>query len=103
DAGDVTLRVEGDRLVLVDVQPSDGWTHRVDEDDDDEIEIDFRDNGREIDFEAEIDDGRLKIDVCDTVLDPAGDVYTVGDAGEVEVRQVGDDDLELVEVRPNEG
>ena len=111
EAGDVELAIDGDRLILVDVRPSDGWTHRVDEDDDDEIEIDFRDNGREVDFEAELDDGRLKIDVCDIVIDAAGDVYSVGEAGEVEVRRVRDDDddddddidLELVEVRVNDG
>ena len=111
DAGEVELAVDGNRLVLVDVRPNDGWSHRIDENDDDEIEIDFRDNGREIDFEAELDDGWLKIDVCDTVVDPQGDVYQVGDAGEVEVRRGTDDDdddggstyLELLDVRPNDG
>jgi hypothetical protein len=72
DAGEVELAIDGDRLVLVDVRPNDGWSHRIDDDDDDEIEIDFRDNGREIDFEAELDDGRLEIDVCDTVVEAPG-------------------------------
>lgn len=107
DAGEVELTRDGDELRLVEVRPNDGWRYEVEEDDDDEIEVEFRDNGREIDFEAELDDGRLEVDVCDVVLDPVGDVYTIGEAGEVEVRVVddGDDDreLELVEVRPNDG
>lgn len=113
EAGEVELALDGDRLVLVEVRPSAGWSHRVDEDDDDEIEIDFHDNGREIDFEAELDDGRLKVDVCDISIVAAGDVYSVGEAGEVEIRQSRDDDddddddddidLELVKVRVNDG
>lgn len=64
EAGEVDMSREGDRLVLGDVRPAEGWTHSVDEQGDDEIEIDFRRDGREIDFEAEIDDGRLDIEIC---------------------------------------
>jgi hypothetical protein len=65
DAGSVTLRAENDRLVLVSVHPASGWTHRVTEEERDEVEIDFLRDGRKVyEFEAELDDGRIaaKID-----------------------------------------
>jgi hypothetical protein len=101
DAGEVEIRREERRLALVEVRPSSGWTHLVDERDD-EIEVDFRNDGREIEIEIELDDGQLEVQVCDTRLDATGDVYTVEEAGEVEVRRDGER-LVLVEVRPNDG
>ena len=64
EAGEVDMTRDGDRLVLGDVRPAEGWTHRIDDQDDADIEIDFRRDGREIDFEAELDDGRLDIEIC---------------------------------------
>jgi len=66
EAGQVELRHEGDTLELVEVRPADGWDYRVDDrDDDDEVEVTFRGNGREVEFEAEVDDGRLEVEICD--------------------------------------
>lgn len=66
DAGEVEIRHEGDTVELVDVRPGDGWSATGDtEDDHDEVEVTFSSEGREIDFEAEVDDGRLEIGDCD--------------------------------------
>lgn len=101
DAGEVEMRRENDRLVLVEVRPSDGWMHREDDnDDDDELEVIFTQDSQEMEFEAEIDNGELRTKICDETLNPAGDVFTVGESGEVEARHEGDE-LVLVEVRPN--
>src|SRR5690606_38520356 len=70
---------------------------------DDEVEIDFRQEGREIDFEAELESRGLKVEVCDTLIDQEDGVHTVADAGEAEFRWVGDDEVELIAVRPAEG
>lgn len=64
DAGTVTVTRDGDRLVLGEVSPAPGWTAEEIDVEDDEIEVEFRGDGIELDFEAEIDDGRLDVDVC---------------------------------------
>lgn len=51
------------RLSVSRVRPNEGWRASVDRDDD-EIEADFRRGGREVELEAEIDDGRLEVEVC---------------------------------------
>ncbi|MFA9429634.1 hypothetical protein [Egicoccus sp. AB-alg2] len=63
DAGTVTWDVRDGALVLVDVSPSEGWDATVDEEGDDEVEVDFRRGDEGWDFEVEVDDGRLEIDV----------------------------------------
>src|SRR5690554_6505857 len=65
DAGEVTVAREGDRLRLVGVTPAAGWSHRVTEQESQEIEITFRGGGREIEFEAELEDGRVVTDIDD--------------------------------------
>lgn len=65
-SGELTMHRDGEQLVLEGVRPADGWDHRVDDnDDDDEVEVTFSGDGREIEFEAEIDDGALEIEVCE--------------------------------------
>lgn len=73
DAGTAVVRRDGDRLVVDEVVPSSGWTHRVTEHGDDEIEIDFRRGGEELELEVEIDDGRVEVDVCVEDHDDADD------------------------------
>jgi hypothetical protein len=65
EAGEVDIRVIDRRqLELVDVREAAGWTHRIDAEERDEIEIDFRhDDGRRVELETEIEDGRLKVEV----------------------------------------
>lgn len=66
DAGEVELVVEGGAVRLAEARPAAGWTATDDlEDDDEEVEVDFRRDGREVEFEAELDDGRLEVEVCE--------------------------------------
>lgn len=66
DAGTVTISVDGSEVALVEARPSAGWTSTIDLDDDaDKVEVDFIGNGRVLELEAEIDDGRLDVEVCE--------------------------------------
>lgn len=66
DAGEIVISRDGDTITLEQTRPADGWTATDDlEDDADEVEVDFRGNGREIEVEAEIDDGVMEVEVCD--------------------------------------
>lgn len=103
DAGEVELSVEGRQVRLVEIRPNDGWDYRDVDSDDDEIEIDFLQQGREIDFDAELTSTGVRVEVCDTRIDPQDGVHTVAGAGEVEFRFIGHDEVELIAVRPNDG
>jgi hypothetical protein len=64
-AGTVRLQRSGDRLSVSNVRPGSGWRARVERDDDgDEVEVTFRGSGGEVELEAELDDGRLRAEVC---------------------------------------
>lgn len=66
DAGEIQISSDGDTVSLVETRPAAGWTATGDtEDDSDEVEVYFRRDGREVEFEAELDDGRLEVEVCD--------------------------------------
>lgn len=65
EAGTAVVTPEGDRLVVGEVAAADGWTARVDDQDDDEVEIDFRRNDEDVlDLEVELDDGRVEVEIC---------------------------------------
>lgn len=64
DAGQVTFSVDGDELVLDEVSPAAGWTADVVSDRGDELEVEFRSDHRTMDFEAELEDGDLEVEVC---------------------------------------
>jgi hypothetical protein len=64
EAGSAVVTREGDRLVLGAIAPAEGWEARVDDQDDDEIEIEFFRGDEELDLEVEIDDGRVEVEVC---------------------------------------
>lgn len=83
DAGTVTFSIVDGALVLDDVTANDGWMMAIDEQDPDEIEVDFtRDNVEwEIEIELE-DDGRILEIEIDQDLAPADTgSYDIGDAG----------------------
>lgn len=65
EAGEVDVRIiDGRQLELAEVRDAAGWTHRIDDEERDEIEIDFRrDDGRNVELEVELEDGRLKVQV----------------------------------------
>jgi len=55
DAGTVTFEVVDGLLTLEDHEAADGWEATVDEQDDDEIEVDFTQDGARWEFEVEMD------------------------------------------------
>jgi hypothetical protein len=65
DAGTAVVTREGDRLVLGDVRAAAGWTARVDDEEPDEVEIDFRRDGQDVlDLEVELDGARVRVEIC---------------------------------------
>lgn len=90
DAGTVTFDVRDGGLVLLDVVAADGWDHAVEEEDADELEVDFRRGDEAWDFEVEVssgagsdatDDGRLEIDVYYDRRDADPGAYDLPDGG----------------------
>jgi hypothetical protein len=66
EVGEVEIAREDDTIRVVDVRPAPGWTTAGDTaDDDDEVTITFSSERGEVDFEAEIDDDRLRVEICD--------------------------------------
>jgi hypothetical protein len=62
--GVVVIAREGERLRLESVETVEGWQHRVDDAGDAEIEVDFLRDGERLEFEAELEDGRIEAEVC---------------------------------------
>jgi hypothetical protein len=62
-AGRVRIGITGRRLRLVRVMPAPGWTWKVTEEEDDEIEVSFFRGAEEIEFEIEVENGRLRTEV----------------------------------------
>lgn len=63
--GTVTVRLaESGSGLSVDVESTGGWGTTVDSDDD-EADIEFARDGEEVDFEVDVEGGRLVIQVCD--------------------------------------
>ncbi|MGE2726915.1 hypothetical protein [Mycolicibacterium pulveris] len=64
DAGSAVVTFADGRLTLESATPADGWTHRVDDQEPEEVEIAFRRDAEELDLELEVDDGRLEVKIC---------------------------------------
>ncbi|WP_326546708.1 hypothetical protein QGN32_00225 [Mycolicibacterium sp. ND9-15] len=64
DAGSAVVTFADGRLTLESVTPAEGWTHQVDDEEADEVEIEFRRGADELDLELEIDNGRLEVKIC---------------------------------------
>ena len=64
DAGSAVVTFTEGRLTLESVTPADSWTHRVDDQEPDEVEIAFRRGAEELDLEVEVDNGRLEVSIC---------------------------------------
>ena len=61
--GDVTISVTGDNVVLDDLTVSDEWTVVEQDTDDGEVEVTLRRDDVKWEFKAEIDDGRLDVEI----------------------------------------
>ena len=83
DAGTVAFDVRDGGLILLDVVAADGWDHVVEEEDPDELEVDFRRGDEAWDFEVELhDDGsRLEVDVHYDLRDADPGAYDLPDGG----------------------
>jgi hypothetical protein len=83
DAGTVTFSLVDGALVLDDVTANDGWMMAIDEQDPDEIEVDFTRDNVEWQIEIEVeDDGRILAIEIDQDIEPADTgSYDIGDAG----------------------
>ncbi|ODQ92068.1 hypothetical protein BHQ18_04325 [Mycolicibacterium flavescens] len=64
DAGSAVVTFAENRLTLQSATPAEGWTHRVDDQEPEEVEIAFRRGAEELDLEVEVDDGRLEVSIC---------------------------------------
>ncbi|MGV0838310.1 hypothetical protein [Mycolicibacterium thermoresistibile] len=64
DAGTAVVTFADGRLTLESVTPAEGWTHQVDDQEPDEVEIEFRRDAEQLDLELEVDDGRLEVKIC---------------------------------------
>ena len=85
DAGTVTFALADGTLVLEDVTAADGWRDDIDEQDPDEIEVDFRRDDVEWKIEIELKDGGsvLEIEIDQDIHDAEPGSYDIGDAGTV--------------------
>lgn len=63
DAGEITLRL-GTGALQLEVSSSGGWSTSVDSDDD-EADVEFRRGDDELDFRADLENGRLVLQICD--------------------------------------
>ncbi len=66
DAGTVTIRVTGDDVTFAGAVAKEGWTVKVKDYGPDEVEVRFENNdddGDEITFKAEVNDGELKVSI----------------------------------------
>jgi hypothetical protein len=65
EAGTAVVTFENGRLVLGEVRAAEGWNARVDDQEADEVEIDFRRSASDVlDLEVEVDDGRVEAEIC---------------------------------------
>lgn len=62
-AGEVEISVESDSLTLVEARPNEGWSIDEIEEEDDEIEVDFVRGNEEWEFEAELENGQVDIEI----------------------------------------
>lgn len=63
DAGEITLRME-DGALRLNVSSSNGWSTSV-HSENSEADVEFRQGDDELDFEAELEGGRLVLRICD--------------------------------------
>lgn len=66
DAGTARVVLEGDALVVEEVQPAEGWQHEVTTEQADDVEITFRGDGSEVQLSVELDDdqGLAEVELC---------------------------------------
>jgi hypothetical protein len=68
DAGTVTLTNDGTQLSVVSVQQNDGWQIEIEVASGREVEVDFRNGTRRIQFNAELEDGEIRVRAREQVV-----------------------------------
>lgn len=101
DAGTVSFEVVDGSLALEDYEAADGWEATVDEEDSDEIEVDFVLDELRWEFEVEIDDGRLEVEIRQDHVDASAGSYDLPDDGSFAFE--ADGQLALTDISPGEG
>jgi hypothetical protein len=76
NAGSVTITSNGSSLTIVSVSPTAGWTYEIEVASGREVEVDFRNGSRRIQFDAELEDGRVDIRVRESIDDNGGSTTT---------------------------
>lgn len=62
-AGTVTISNDGSQLTITAVDAADGWSHEIEVQVGREVEMDFRNGGDRVQFNAELEDGQVRIRV----------------------------------------
>lgn len=69
DAGTVMITQDGSSLTIVSVEPVAGWSTEIEVSSGREVEVDFRNGMRRIQFDAEFEDGEVRVRVSDRITD----------------------------------
>jgi hypothetical protein len=64
DAGTAIVEQQGNRLIVGEVVPADGWTHAVEVESEDEVDVDFRMGELEVWLEVELRGGEVRAQIC---------------------------------------
>lgn len=62
-AGTVTISDDGNQLTIVSVDAAEGWSHEIEVQVGREVEMDFRNGGDRVQFNAELEDGEIRVRV----------------------------------------
>jgi hypothetical protein len=93
--GTVTVRRLGfDNLRIVGVKAQSGWRGRIDDNFDDDVQVVFRRGRQRVDFDAGLEDGRLRVESCEE-LSRLRTRPAIGGAGIVTLRRLGDEELHV--------
>jgi hypothetical protein len=102
-AGRVTVRRVGfDSLRFVRVSANPGWRNQIDDDFDDSIGVEFFKRGRNLDFNAALDNGRLTAEACQNISRLSARPV-IGEAAMVALQRIGDEDLHVSIVKTSPG
>jgi hypothetical protein len=106
-AGTVTISSDGSQLTITAVDAADGWSHEIEVRTGREVEMDFRRGGDRVQFNAELEDGQVRVRVrnrsedgtrtevtngLDTTDDSSGSDDSVNDDSDSDDRDDNDSD-----------
>ncbi len=103
DAGTVTIGSDGTSLMVVAVAPAAGWNFEIETPMGREVEVDFRDGTRKIKFDAELENGEIRVRVREETddRDDDGDDTTAPSQDGIQVIAAGPAGTVTVEIAGN--